>query len=473
MALALVLTLAVVLLIAANALFVAVEFGYLTVNRDDVRAAKSEGDRIASALDDSLSRTSTNLSGAQLGITVSSLVVGYLTGPSVGELVTEALGLSGMPEAAARGIAMTAAFVVVTFVQMVFGELVPKNWAIAAPMRVSRLVVLPQKLFMTLFGWLVAVLNGSANAILRLLGFTPQEEPGDARSGEELRASAARSGREGAMDPHTAELVTRSISFGEHRASDAMVPRPLVTFLRDHSVQDMLDTVARTGTSRFPVLGGTVDEVVGVVHYRQALAVPPGERATTPVHRIAVEPTVVAGTMTLDPLMRLLRETELQLAVVVDEFGGTAGIVTLEDLVEEIVGEIDDEQDAATRTHEAAADGSVLVSGLTRPDELGAVLRLEIPRAEVTGTLSGLLTERLDRLPEVGDEVVVDAHDHENRDRDDLPTAARVRLVVESTESYRAGRVRATVERDGGPDGDGDDDEVADARSGGREGASR
>lgn len=460
MALALLLTLAVVLLIAANALFVAVEFGYLTVNRDDVRAARSEGDGVASALDDALSRTSTNLSGAQLGITVSSLVVGYLTGPSVGELITGALGLSGMPEAAARGIAMTGAFVVVTFLQMVFGELVPKNWAIAAPMRVSRLVVLPQKAFMSVFGWLVTALNSSANAVLRLLGFTPQEEPGDARSGEELRASAARSGREGSMDPHTAELVTRSISFGEHRASDAMVPRPLVTVLGEHTVQDLLDTVAETGHSRFPVLGGSVDEVVGVVHYRQALAVPVAERASTPVREIAVEHTVVSEAMTLDPLMRLLRQTELQLAVVVDEFGGTAGIVTLEDLVEEIVGEIDDEQDSASRTHERVDEHTVLVTGLIRPDELGAVLRLEIPPPETTATLTGLLVERLDRLPEVGDEVLLEAHDHENRDRDDLPTAAHVRLRVESVEGHRAGRVRATVERgdeNGGDQGDADE----------------
>lgn len=448
----LLLTLALLALIAANALFVAVEFGFLTVNRDDVRAAGSEGDRLAQTLERSLSRTSTNLSGAQLGITVSSLVAGYLTGPSVGELITGALGLSGMPDAAARGIAMTAAFVVVTFLQMVFGELVPKNWAIAAPLRVARLVVLPQRIFMAVFGWLVGALNSTANLVLRLLGFTPQEEPDAARSPEELRASAARSGREGAMDPHTAELVTRSISFGEHRAADAMVPRPLVTFLREHTVQEMLDTVAATGRSRFPVLGGTVDEVVGVVHYRQALAVPSEARAHTPVREIATEPTVVPSLMTLDPLMRLLRGTELQMAVVVDEFGGTAGIVTLEDLVEEIVGEIYDEQDRAARTHELIDRGEVIVRGMTRPDELGAALELEILADGAASTLSGLLTEELDRLPRVGDEVSVDAHDHQHRDRDDLPTRARVLLRVETVDSYRAERVRATVLREADPE---------------------
>lgn len=448
MAIALTLTLALILLISANALFVAVEFGFLTVNRDDVRAAGSEGDRIATTLDGSLARTSTNLSGAQLGITVSSLLAGYLTGPSVGELITGALGVSGMSEPAARGIAMTVAFVVVTFLQMVFGELVPKNWAIAAPMRVARLVVIPQRIFMAVFGWLVTGLNTTANVVLRLLGFTPQEEPGEARSPEELRASAARSGRQGAMDPHTAELVTRSISFGEHRAADVMVPRPLVTFLRDHTAQDLLDTVAATGRSRFPVLGATVDEVVGVVHYRQALAVPVDERARTPVREIATEATVVSEVMTLDPLRRLLRQTDLQMAVVVDEFGGTAGIVTLEDLVEEIVGEIDDEQDRASRTHEWVDDDTVLVGGMMRPDELGAILRLEIPPVETVSTLSGLLSEAVDRLPRVGDETELDAHDHINRDDDDLPTRARVRLRVESLRAHRAEQVRATVLRD-------------------------
>jgi CBS domain containing-hemolysin-like protein len=176
--------------------------------------------------------------------------------------------------------------------------------------------------------------------------------------------------------------------------------------------------------------------------------VPVDERARTPVREIATEATVVSEVMTLDPLMRLLRQTDLQMAVVVDEFGGTAGIVTLEDLVEEIVGEIDDEQDRASRTHEWVDDDTVLVGGMMRPDELGAILRLEIPPVETVSTLSGLLSEAVDRLPRVGDETELDAHDHENRDDDDLPTRARVRLRVASLRAHRAEQVRATVLRD-------------------------
>ena len=194
------LLLAVLALILANALFVAVEFSYLTVNKAQVRKEAQAGDRTMQAVSNALARTSSNLSGAQLGITVTSLVVGFLTGPSLGVLLTEGLGVTGIAPAAATGIATTAAFVIATFTQMVFGELVPKNWAIAEPLLVSRLVVFPQRIFMLVFGWLVWVLNSAANVVLRLLGFTPEEEVASARNAQELRAVVSQSGRQGTLD---------------------------------------------------------------------------------------------------------------------------------------------------------------------------------------------------------------------------------------------------------------------------------
>ncbi|MEX5261763.1 CNNM domain-containing protein [Kocuria sp. CPCC 205263] len=175
-----------VLLILGNALFVAVEFSFLTVNRNEVRAAEEAGDRRAAAIERALTKTATNLSGAQLGTTLTSLVVGFLAGPSLGVLLAQGLGLTGMSQGAATGIATTAAFVLATFTQMVFGELVPKNWAIAEPMRVSRLVVPPQRVFMLLLGWLVTFLNSSANWVLKLLGFTPTEEVASARTAADV-----------------------------------------------------------------------------------------------------------------------------------------------------------------------------------------------------------------------------------------------------------------------------------------------
>ncbi len=431
----------IVVLIVANALFVGVEFSFLTVNRSRVRTAEEAGDRRAGFIERGLKRTSSNLSGAQLGITVSSLVTGFLIGPSLGLLLAEALELAGMARATAIGAATVVAFVLVTFAQMVFGELVPKNWAIAEPMRVARLVVHPQRVFMMLFGWLVRMLNGAANRVLKLLGFTPTEEVANARTAEELEALVNRSGAEGTLDAGTAELVARSIEFGDRTAADVMRPRPQVTFLADHSVQDLVDTAAATGHSRFPVAGANLDEVVGLVHFKHALAVPVEERTTRSVRDIAVPATFVADSMTLDPLLGELRRPGLQMAVVVDEYGGTAGIVTLEDLIEEIIGEVDDEQDRTVARYRTRADGAISVSGLLRPDELGDIMALELPEGDESDTLGGLITESLDRLPRVGDTVTLSAVDHVHRDQDNLPTTTGVVLSVASLAGHRADRI--------------------------------
>lgn len=438
---ALLLSVVVLLLIAANAMFVAVEFAYLTVNRNTVRERIEGGDKLAEAVDKALARTSTNLSGAQLGITVSSLVAGFLTGPSVGVLLREGFGMTGLSTGVATAFGTTGAFILVTFAQMVFGELVPKNWAIAEPFKVSRLVVRPQNLFMFLCGWLVYLLNSSANWILRLLGFDPREEVANARTAQELASVVSRSGEEGTLDPGTAELVARSIEFGDRTAADVMMPRPRVTFVEEETVQDVLDLTARTGHARYPVMGESVDDIVGVVHFKDALAVPVNERTTTAARAIAREVTVVSESMTLDPLLRQLRQPGLQIAIVVDEYGGTAGIVTLEDLIEEIVGEIDDEQDTTLSKFRRRRDGSIVVSGLLRPDELGDIVKLDLPEGEETDTLGGLIGEMLDRLPEVGDEVVIEGTDHEHRDEDDFPTQGRLSLRVGAMDQYRVERV--------------------------------
>ena len=437
------------LLVLANALFVAVEFSFLTVDRQAVQRAEADGDKRAKTIEQSLTKTSTNLSGAQLGITVTSLMAGFLTGPSLGTLLSEGLGWTGVPDAAAVGIATTAAFILATFTQMVFGELVPKNWAIADPLRVTHVVVLPQKIFMVVFGWLVSLLNSSANAVLRVLGFTPTEDVANARTAEELASVVSRSGREGTLDASTAELVARSIEFGDRTAADVMRPRPRVTFLdADDTVEHMLLTASETGHSRFPITGESVDDIVGVVHYTHALAVPFDERAVVRVSDVCVPADVVSESMTLDPLMRQLRGKGLQLAVVVDEYGGTAGIVTLEDLIEEIVGEIDDEQDTRVQRFRRTRDGGLVVSGLLRPDELGDVLRVDMPEGEESDTLGGLMAEELDRLPEVGDSLTVEAVDHYHRDEDDLPTTAEIRLEVMRMDQHRVDRL--LVHRVGG-----------------------
>ena len=430
-------------LVAANGLFVAAEFSFITVDRSTVEREAEKGTRGAGSLLAALKGLSTQLSGAQLGITITSLAVGVVAEPSLARLLRGPLADLGLGEDSARGVSLTLALLVATAFQMVLGELVPKNWAIAEPMRVGVVVAAPQRLFSTVAGPLIRVLNGAANQILRLLGIEPAEELASARSPQELVSLVGRSADEGKLDPTTASFVSRSIVFAERSAADAMTPRPQVHFVRaDQPVADVLRDAARTGFGRFPVAGESFDEVLGLVHFKHALAVPPAERSTRTVGEVMTEVREVPTSMELEPLMVLLREPGLQMAVVVDEYGGTAGVVTLEDVVEEIVGEIEDEQDAPERRHRREGDGSWRLSGLLRPDEAGNAIGVTLPESDQADTLGGLLTEELGRMPETGDSVVVEAVDREQTDEDGVGIPIRVELCVERLDGRRVDVVR-------------------------------
>ncbi|MDC7116454.1 hemolysin family protein [Corynebacterium amycolatum] len=285
--------------------------------------------------------------------------------------------------------------------------------------------------------------------MLKRLGFSPEEEVASARTAEELRAVVTRSSDEGKINPQTAELVARSIEFGERTAADVMTPRTQIIFIENQSVAEMLTVVADSGHARFPVVGNSVDDIRGVVHYTDLLSVPHAQRLTTSAASLAKDVLVVNDSTTLDPLMRQLREDAYQFAVVVDEYGGTDGIVTLEDLVEEIVGEIDDEQDDRSLLYSRISPNTVIVSGLMRPDELGEILNLVLPEGEESDTIGGFITERLDRMPRFGDTITVEATDHENLDEENLPTTAEVAFRVERMARHRVGRIRVQVDRAG------------------------
>ncbi|NEE03608.1 hemolysin family protein [Phytoactinopolyspora halotolerans] len=434
---------AAVLLIGANAVFVAAEFSFVTVDRPTVERHAEAGDRRARGLQAALRKLSTQLSGAQLGITVTSLLVGWLAEPSLARLVRGPLGAVGIPEGATTGVSLTLALLVATGVQMIFGELVPKNWAIAEPLRVGRSVSGMQRGFTAAAGPLIRFLNGSANRILRAMGIEPAEELASARSPQELASLVSRSGREGTLHPSTAELVARSISFGDRTAADAMTPRPRVRFVgADQPVSDVLALAASTGHARFPVAGQSVDEVLGAVHFKHALAVPASERQERRVAEVMTDVVAVPETAELDPLLSMLRSPGLQMAVVVDEYGGTAGIVTLEDLVEEIVGEIADEQDRPARSHYRFTDGSWILSGLLRPDEASDRIGMELPESRLSDTLGGFVTEQLGRIPEVGDSVTVTALNRDRPGPDGALPQFRVELIVDRLDGLRVDRIR-------------------------------
>ena len=435
------LVLLVLVLIGANAIFVAAEFALVTVDRPTV-AKLAETDKRARSLRQGLRTLSTQLSGAQLGITVTSLSVGFIAEPSIATLLRGPLQGLGLDEGAAAAFALTAAFLIATSTQMVFGELVPKNWAIAEPLRVGRAVIGAQRGFTWATGPLIRVLNGSANRLVRMMGIEPQEELASARSAQELGALAARSAQQGMLDTGAARRFTHSVELAERTAADAMTPRPRVRFLdATDPAGDVLRLAARTGHARFPVLGRDVDDVVGVVHFKDALTVPAEERGETPIAHVMRPVRAVPSAMPLDAVLDELR-AGLQLAVVVDEYGGTDGIITLEDLVEEIVGEIEDEQDRPVTRPRQLPDGSWSLSGLLRPDEAGEITGIELPEGEESDTLGGLVIEHLERFPEVGDEVTFLAQDTGARDELGLAAWVQATLRVTRVDGFRVDRLR-------------------------------
>ncbi|MGP9843584.1 hemolysin family protein [Brachybacterium sp. 107] len=413
------------LLVVACGGFVAAEFSLITANRNDVEAAVKNGDKRAGGVLEGMKTLSTQLSGAQLGITVTNLAIGFLAEPAIAALIGPALVDLGLGTVAARSVSVTIALVLATAMTMIFGELVPKNMAISQPLRTAKAVVGFQRIFTTIFALPIRLFNGNANAVVRALGVEPQEELSSARSAEELSALVKRSADEGALAEETASLVQRTLAFGDRRAHDAMVPRGRMDSLDvDDTVEDLLELARTTGHSRFPVLTDE-NEIAGVAHIRHGLAVPFDERPTTLVDAVMGTATFVPDTVPLDDLMDTLRSGGLQMAVVVDEFGDHAGLITLEDLVEEIVGEVRDEHDEEM-DDTPEPDGSWDLDARMRPDEATERLGVTVPEHEDYDTLGGLVTMELGRLAEVGDEIVVAT--------DPAPGEALAQLRIEVTE---------------------------------------
>jgi CBS domain containing-hemolysin-like protein len=398
-----------VLLVLACAGFVAFEFALVTVDRATVEREAEAGSRRAGTALSAMRTLSTQLSGAQLGITVTNLAIGFVAEPSIAALLQGPLGALGLSGAAARSVSITLALVLATVLTMVFGELVPKNLAIAQPLRVAKAVSGFQRGFTRATSLVIRLLNGWANGILRrVFGVEPQEELASARSPEELTSLVRRSRTVGTLPAGTATLLERGLAFGELRASDVATPRTRMTTVPAGApVAAVLAAARRSGHSRFPVVSGSgADDVHGMVHVKHAFAVPRDQRGTVPVEQVMVPPLFVPTSRPLDDLLVDLRRGGLQMAVVIDEYGGTDGVVTVEDLVEELVGAVSDEHDAeATAEVVERGDGVWSVSGLLRPDEVSALTGLPVPADRHYETLGGLVLHRLGRIPAAGDRV--------------------------------------------------------------------
>jgi CBS domain containing-hemolysin-like protein len=402
--------LAVLALTFGTAIFVAAEFSLTALERSQVEQhLRSVGDARAKHVHKAHQSLSFQLSGAQVGITITTLTMGYLAEPIISGWIAPLLDAIGVPRGAALPIALVLALVIANVISMLFGELVPKNLAIARPLATARAVAGSQIRFSIALRWFIDVLNSSANWLVRRLGIEPADELASARSPQELGSLVRTSAEHGTIDRSTATLLDRSLRFGDRSADELMTPRLQVQSLpMDATVLDLVELTRRTGFSRFPVHEGDLDDVRGVVHVKQAFSVPVDRRGTTRVSTLAQPAQTVPESLDGDTLLDRLRGSGLQLAVVVDEYGGTAGLVTLEDLVEEIVGDVRDEHDRGeVNPVRPLGRDSWMVSGLLRDDELADATGFRMPEGDYE-TLAGLVLARLGRIPEVNDEVRID-----------------------------------------------------------------
>ncbi|MDQ0604266.1 CBS domain containing-hemolysin-like protein [Streptomyces canus] len=402
--------LAVFVLTAGTGYFVAQEFAYVSADRLALAREAEAGDRQAARALTVLERLSFMLSGAQLGITVTGLVVGFIAEPSVSALLEPALTGIGIPEGAVGGISVVLAFVLATVVQMVLGELAPKNLAIAVPERLAKSLASSTLAYLKVVGPLVRIFDGAANRLLRKAGIEPVEELHHGATLEELGHLIGESHEQGELPKETAELIDHALEFSERTLDEVMVPRVDAVFVRkDATAAEAVDLIAKHGHSTYPVLGDHPDDVPGVVGVRELMRLPAAALATT-AGAVARRPLLLPDTLPLPDAVEQMRERDDEFAVVLDEHGGLAGIVTYEDIAEELVGDIADETDTVIEVAVPDGDGWLVDAG-RRLDEIADATGIELPEEDDYDTVAGLIVDRLGRFPAIGDRLTVELLD--------------------------------------------------------------
>nr|WP_206024491.1 hemolysin family protein [Rhodococcus sp. 14C212] len=396
--------LVVLAITALTGYFVAQEFAYMAVDRSRLKARAEAGDAAAARALSVTRRTSFMLSGAQLGITVTGLLVGYVAEPLIGSGLGELLGGVGIPTAVGVAVGTVLAVLFSTVVQMVFGELFPKNLAIARPEPVARWLALSTTLYLKLFGWLIRLFDASSNLLLRALRIEPVHDVEHSATVRDLEHIVAESRDAGDLPRELSTLLDRILDFPTRTAEHAMIPRARVDYVR--AGEPVAQVLARMseGHTRYPVVGFSADDLRGVVHLHDLLALDATAGTAGTMCRPAV---IVPTTLPLPDVLARLTEGQEEMALVVDEYGGFAGVVTVEDMAEELVGEIADEHDTAVEAQVITRQGEGwVIRGDVHLDEVARTLDQELPEGDYE-TLAGLVIAEFGGLPAVGDAVEI------------------------------------------------------------------
>lgn len=420
-------------LTVATGYFVAQEFSYVAVDRSRLQKMARAGDAAAARALKVTSRLSFVLSGAQVGITVTALLVGYVAQPYLGKGLQNLLGSAGVPDSVSLSISVILALLLATVIQMVLGELAPKNLAIARAEAIALKLSRSTLMYLTVAGPLIHLFNAASNRILRRVGIEPVEELPQGATAQDLDRIIATSHEQGLLDEDTTRLLDHGLDFRRRLAGEVMVPRVDVITVHEDDPLTRVVELLDTGHSRFPVIAASVDEVVGVIAISDVVEVEPADRNHVTVGSLAAPPMIVPFTLPLPAVLEQLRTTHRQLAIVVDEFGGFAGVVSLEDIAEELVGEIRDEDDPPEPELVENPDGTWLLPGRWRIDEVQEATGIALPDDEDYDTVSGLVMARLGRVPVVGDEVVVELphrFDHDGRPVPPERVLLRVQTVL-------------------------------------------
>jgi CBS domain containing-hemolysin-like protein len=413
-----------VVLLIANGFFVAAEFAYITARRNVLEQTAGPAAQIAVKLSRELSLS---LAGAQLGITMASLVIGAVAEPAIAGFLETGLGVTALPENVIHGVALAIALMIVVFLHMVIGEMAPKNIAISRPERSALVLAVPFRAFMVIFRPLIWLLNGVANSVLRLFGVRPADALDVGHSAEDLAMVIGAGQEEGVIGDFAHNLLTGAIDFTERDVSVAMTPRPDVVAANvDEPASEILEVMKRTGHSRIPVHTGDLDEIRGFVHIKDLIAIDSASLGRSVDPDLIREALAVPEMARIQSVLTEMRRSRSHIGIVVDEHGSTAGIITMEDIAEELVGEITDEHDSEAQTVQVNPDGSIMTTGTLRIEEL-AELGVDLPEGEY-GTVGGYMMDRLGRVPRRGDLVETDLW----------------KLQVRSTQGRRVGDVAIT-----------------------------